>query len=99
MYLIIFLQHDSKLRTADDVDSLLSTQLPDPYTEPKLYRLVVKYMVHDPCGAYNPDSLCMVNGKCSKNFPKAYKEYTTLSDVARRDPTMGGLQSGNQSCG
>jgi hypothetical protein len=95
MHLIIFLQHDSKLRTADDVDSILSAQLPDPYTQPELYHLVVKYMVHGPCGAYNPDSPCMVNGECSKNFPK-HTESTPLSlmtlTVARNDPTMGGLQ-------
>jgi hypothetical protein len=80
MHLIIFLHHDYKLRTADDVDSLLSAQLPDPYTQPELYHLVVKYMVHGPRGAYNPDSPCMVDDKCSKNFPKAYREHTTLSD-------------------
>jgi hypothetical protein len=70
IHLIIFLHHNSKLRTADDVDS---------YTQSELYHLVVKYMVNCPCGVYNPDSPCMVNGKYSKNFPKAYKEHTTLS--------------------
>jgi hypothetical protein len=104
MHLIIFLQHDSKLRTADDVDSLLSAQLPDSYTQPELYHLVVKYMVHGPCGAYNPDSPCMVDGKYSKNFPKSYREHTTLSDDSYsclKRPNNGRVAnfSGNQSCG
>jgi hypothetical protein len=45
MHLIIFLHHDSKLKTPEDINSLLSAELPDPDTEPELYHLVVKYMV------------------------------------------------------
>jgi hypothetical protein len=95
MHLIIFLHHNSKLRTLDDINSLFSAQLPDPDTEPELYHLVVKYMVHGPCGAYNLDSPCMVDGKCSKSFPKAFRDQTTLSDNSYsclKRPTIAGLQ-------
>jgi len=29
---------------------------------------------HDTCSANNPQAKCMVNGKCSKHFPKEYRE-------------------------
>jgi hypothetical protein len=80
MHLIIFLHHDSKLRTPEDIDSLISAELSDPDTQPELYHLVVKHMVHGPCGILNPDAPCMVESKCSKNFPKAFREHTTLSE-------------------
>jgi hypothetical protein len=80
MHPIIFLHHDSKLKTPEDIDSLLSAELPDPNTESELYHLVVKYVVHGPCGILNPNAPCMVDGKCSKNFPKPFREHTTLSE-------------------
>jgi hypothetical protein len=36
MHLIIFLHHNSKLRTPEDIDSLVSADLPDPDTQPEL---------------------------------------------------------------
>ena len=80
MHIIIFLHHDSKLHTPDDINSLISAQLPDLEAEPELYQLVIKHMVYGPCGTQNPNSPCMIDGKCSKNFPKAFREHTTLSE-------------------
>ena len=35
-------------------------------------------MVHGPCGALNPNAPCMVDGKCSKGYPKDYQESTSM---------------------
>jgi len=53
---------------------MILAQLPDPQLQPLLYAKVTKYMLHGPCGADNPQAKCIVNGKCSKRFPKEYRE-------------------------
>jgi len=47
MHLLIFLDPDYKIRDANDVDSIMSAQIPDPETEPVLYDIITKSMVHE----------------------------------------------------
>jgi hypothetical protein len=79
-HIIVFLHPDSKLRTPEDVDSMLSSEIPDPDTEPELFQLVTKFMVHGPCGDANPNAPCMKDGRCIRGFPKPFREQTTISD-------------------
>ena len=80
MHMIIFLHSDDKMHTPEDVDTLLSAEFPDEEAEPELFELVKKFMVHTPCGAINPDAPCMRDGKCSKGFPKPFREATTINE-------------------
>ena len=80
IHMIIFLHQEDKLHTPEDVDSLLSAEFPDEVEEPELFELVKKYMVHTPCGAANPTAPCMRDGKCSKGFPKPFRDQTTLNE-------------------
>ena len=81
MHMIIFLHPDSKLRTPDEVDSLLSAEFPDEETQPELFELVKSVMVHTPCGNdhNNPNAPCIVDEKCSKNFPKNFQDQTVVT--------------------
>ena len=36
-------------------------------------------MIHGPCGALNKNSVCMDNGKCTKDYPKEFRESTILA--------------------
>ncbi len=90
--MIIFFHPDSKLKTPEEVDSLISAEFPDKNTEPELFELVKKYMVHTPCTG-NPDSPCIKdpNAGCSKSFPKPFRDQTTINEdsysVLRRHDT------------
>jgi hypothetical protein len=37
-------------------------------------------MIHNKCGPFNKNAPCMVNGKCSKKFPKEYAEETVITE-------------------
>ncbi|XP_057418906.1 uncharacterized protein LOC130713124 [Lotus japonicus] len=64
----------------EDIDKHVSAELPDPKVYPNLYKAVSSYMMHGPCGVVDPKSVCMVDGKCSKHFPKKFQNCTTVDD-------------------
>lgn len=57
--------------TTNQVDDIISAETPDPTTDPELFEVVVKNMIHGPCGEIKRTSPCMVDGKCSKRYPRA----------------------------
>lgn len=59
---------------------LILAEIPDPHTDPELYKLVKSHMIHGPCGIFNTDSPCMEDGKCKKHFPKQISEETVISE-------------------
>jgi len=63
-----------------DVDAIISAQIPDPETQPMLYDVITKSMVHGPCGTIEPKAKCMANGKCTKRYPKEFRETTHYGD-------------------
>ncbi|XP_057755300.1 uncharacterized protein LOC130974430 [Arachis stenosperma] len=80
-HLLLFMHPESKPRTVDDIDKVIKTEIPDKKENPKLYAAVEKYMVHGPCGHLNRKSQCMINGKCSKFFPKAFRDRTIIDEA------------------
>ena len=62
----------------EDIDHIISAQIPDPDLKPELYECVSQYMLHGPCGPAYPNAPCMENGVCSKGYPKEFQEETKL---------------------
>lgn len=54
----------------DEIDNVISAEIPDETTDPELFEIVTTNMIHGPCGAINIHSPCMVDGKCTKRFPR-----------------------------
>ena len=80
IHLFIFLHPQHRIQDSQYINSMISAQLSDPQLQPLLYEKVIKYMLHGPCGADNPQAKCIVNRKCSKHFPKEYRERTDWAE-------------------
>ncbi|XP_019233403.1 PREDICTED: uncharacterized protein LOC109214007 [Nicotiana attenuata] len=52
-------------------------ELPDSKKDRDLYSLVIKHMVHGPCGKLNPTNICMKNNNCKFKYPKDFAEQTS----------------------
>ena len=105
-HILIIMANDDRSLTAEDVDKLISAELPpnpaevdDPDVKQErkdLQEIVLTNMIHGPCGNANPNSPCMVDGKCSKGFPKPFAKETIMDTdnhyavYKRRSPEDGG---------
>lgn len=79
-HILLFLDPNDKPTTVEDIDKIISAELPDPETDPIAYEIVVQSMLHGPCGPLNEQSPCMRDGQCSKYYPKAFQATTTQSE-------------------
>ena len=79
---------------ASEIDSIISAEIPDPNIDPELFDIIIKNMVHGPCGNDNPNSPCMQNGRCTKKYPKKFVNETQTGEDSyplyrRRKPENG----------
>ena len=79
-HILIILQNNDKPRNPDDFDKIVCAEIPNPITQPTLHAIVVKNLMHGPCGRWNPKCVCMVDGKCSCHFPKPLQDTTTVTE-------------------
>ena len=78
VHLLLFLHPDNKYPSSDDIDHIISAEIPSHENDPELYTLVQNHMVHGPCGILQPKSPCMKEGKCSRFYPKMFHPQTVL---------------------
>ena len=58
-----------KPRSPEDIDTIVSAELPDRELFSELFETIVACMLHGPCGLQNTKSACMKEGRCSKGYP------------------------------
>lgn len=75
-HILITLHENDKIVGPAGIDRVVSAEIPDIQTHPKLHAYVKAHMMHGPCGTLNPNSVCMRDGKCSKDFPKDFVPFT-----------------------
>ena len=107
MHLLVILEESDRISLSEEIDDVISAQLPpDPALfaigseerkqAERLESIVIKNMIHGPCGDMNPKSPCMVDKKCSKGYPKPFCDKTivhpdnTYPDYKRLAPSNGG---------
>ncbi|KAJ1689867.1 hypothetical protein LUZ63_014022 [Rhynchospora breviuscula] len=99
VHIIIWLRDRASLCDPVSINRFISAELPNPVFDPDGYSVVSKFMVHGPCGTARPNSPCMQDGKCSKRFPKPFRDSTIISDdgfvlYRRRDTYTTVLKNG-----
>ncbi|KAL4090226.1 hypothetical protein QTP88_025121 [Uroleucon formosanum] len=60
----------------NEVDAVISAEIPNVQVDPGLHEVVIKNMIHGPCGTLNQNSPCMMDGKCSKRYPRTLMSET-----------------------
>ncbi|GFW68476.1 helitron_like_N domain-containing protein [Trichonephila clavipes] len=81
----------------DEIDDVICIEIPWADFNMDLHAVIIKNMIHGPCGTLNPSSPFMVDGKGSKKFPRAFIANTiTGNDGYHRTATAGSdvVQSG-----
>jgi len=86
MHLLVFLETDATFLTADNIDRLISAELPEEVTEQgqQLGIIIRGSMVHTQCAGGNKNALCMKSPRpdqpqrCSKKYPREFLEETIV---------------------
>jgi hypothetical protein len=65
-HIFIFFTEDCKPHTVEDVDRMISAELPNSETNKLAHETVARCTMHGPCGVAFPNALCMEEGKCKK---------------------------------
>jgi len=79
-HILIFFTEDCKPHTVEDVDHMISAELPNSGTNKLAHETVAKCMMHGPCGAAFPNAPYMEEGKCKKQYPRKFQS-GTVTDV------------------
>ncbi|XP_073301543.1 uncharacterized protein [Primulina huaijiensis] len=80
VHMLVILKHDYKINSSDMFDNFVSAELPNKNTHPCLFKLVVRHMMHGPCGNSNKKNSCMVEGRCKNRYPRQFCEKSALGE-------------------
>ncbi|KAB2625677.1 hypothetical protein D8674_017337 [Pyrus ussuriensis x Pyrus communis] len=76
VHMLVVLDENDKINNPDEYDRIVRAEIPNEDVEPQLYNVVLKHMIHGPCGIHNLQSPCMKNGSCKRKFPKPFAPVT-----------------------
>ncbi|GFY07988.1 helitron_like_N domain-containing protein [Trichonephila clavipes] len=66
--------------TTDEIDDVVCVEIPRADVDKDLHAVIIKNEIYGPCGAPNSNSPCMVDGKCSKKYHRAFTANTITGD-------------------
>ena len=92
----ILLWLKSKLH-GEDIDKLISAEIPNEDNDPELHQVVGSHMIHRPCEKLNTSAPCMKDGHCICRYPRDFvlKTQTNLDGYPlyqRRNLENGGYK-------
>nr|GFA05521.1 hypothetical protein [Tanacetum cinerariifolium] len=74
-----FLHEHDKISSTDEINHVISTELPFEVDDPIAFNTVRSHMMHGPCGELYKSASCMSRDTCVKGFPKQYCEDTFIT--------------------
>nr|XP_017239483.1 PREDICTED: uncharacterized protein LOC108212267 [Daucus carota subsp. sativus] len=80
--MVIWLHPDDKPKTIQQVDQIISAEIPYKQQDPHGYDAVQKFMIHGPCGKLNMLSPCMdlERNACTRHYQKRYSQETSFDE-------------------
>ena len=82
---------------SNGIDDVISAEIPYVDVDRGLHDIVVKNMIHGPCGEQNENPPCMDRGRCTKQYPRILVPNTITSNdgypLYRRRSTEDGGKS------
>jgi hypothetical protein len=75
-HFLLIMDSKYKLIMPEQYDRLISAELLDKKKYPELYAIVVKHMMHGPCGILKSNNVCMQDGSCKCRYPRAFNDTT-----------------------
>ncbi|KAJ9568236.1 LOW QUALITY PROTEIN: hypothetical protein OSB04_004202 [Centaurea solstitialis] len=73
-HFLIILKSHCRMYTVEEYDKIVCAEIPDKKENIHLFNMVVKHMLHGPCGSLNPENTCMKNATCKNFYPKMKKQ-------------------------
>ena len=82
-HILLILESNHKILNPEAFDKYVCAELPS-IEYPYLRGLVIKHMIHGPCGNLNPNCACMKEENhrrtCKAKYPKHYAKFTTCGE-------------------
>ncbi|ONL92436.1 hypothetical protein ZEAMMB73_Zm00001d027245, partial [Zea mays] len=75
-HFLLIMQRKYKLTCPEQYDLLISAEIPSN-KYPELRKMVIKHMMHGPCGSLNPNCPCTKGRKsCKNHYPRPFSDTT-----------------------
>ena len=74
--LLIFASEDKPIEPLH-YDKMVCAELPNKVMFPELHEIISRCNVHGPCGEFDANAPCMVDGKCRFRYPRSFSVSTT----------------------
>ncbi|XP_022875705.1 uncharacterized protein LOC111394171 [Olea europaea var. sylvestris] len=80
-HLLLIFNSAHKICCAEQVDMIVSCEIPDKNKYLHLNSVIAKHNMHGPCGTLNPKKVCMLaSSGCKNKYPKDYCNSTIFGD-------------------
>ncbi|KAJ7946863.1 ATP-dependent DNA helicase [Quillaja saponaria] len=73
VHFLLIMKNESKIINPDNYDDFVAAEIPAESENPHLRKMVLKHMIHGPCGPLNATSPCVIKSSgCKSHYPKQF---------------------------